>query len=249
MKLNQPRKTFQTQIMDSKSWVVIPAAGHGQRMQSILPKQYLRLGEISILEHTLNIFLSDSRIEKIIVAISAQDQWWSTLSISNHSKITTVVGGNNRCDSVFNALQFLQSYAEDQDWILVHDAVRPCLQREDLDKLFLHLNNHPVGGILGMPVRDTLKLVGENGEINNTINRDQLWQALTPQMFRFEKLFAALQAALAAEWMPTDEAAAIEAMGLKPLMIAGRRDNIKITFPEDLLLAEKILLESAAVGS
>lgn len=224
-------------------WVIIPAAGVGKRMEASLPKQYLLLNNKTILEHTLQCFISHPLITKILLVLNSNDTIWPSLNFPHHEKLILVTGGERRCDSVLNALSHLQQFADDDDWVLVHDAVRPCLRHEDIDKLIEELADNRVGGLLGVPVRDTLKKVDENGKVIKTVDRENVWQALTPQMFRFGKLLNALQLAVSkdAATIPTDEAAAIELTGEKPMMIQGRHDNIKITYPEDLLLAELIL--------
>lgn len=225
----------------SRYWVIIPAAGIGKRMEASLSKQYLNLHGKTVLENTLQCFLDLPQINKIVLVLNSNDSIWPTLAIAAHPKIVTVTGAERRCDSVLNGLLYLQDYAKPEDWVLVHDAVRPCLQQSDIEKLMNELVNHPVGGILAAPIRDTLKRTDQDGNILATLERDYVFTALTPQMFRFNKLLVAMQQAVANN-APTDEAAAIEALGEKPLIIKGRSDNIKITYPEDLLLAEKILM-------
>jgi 2-C-methyl-D-erythritol 4-phosphate cytidylyltransferase len=222
-------------------YAIISAAGVGMRMGSGQPKQYLKIAGKTIIEHAIVPFLSSPQIKKIVVVLNPTDNTWKTLPIAHHEKIITTQGGEQRSHSVLNGLHALKTIATSNDWILVHDAVRPCLAMEDLDKLMQSLASHAVGGLLGVQVRDTLKRVDRNNQITATISRDNLWHALTPQMFRYEKLLHALQAAIASKQLITDDAAAIELIGERPLMIEGRRDNIKITYPDDLLLAEKIL--------
>lgn len=222
-------------------WAIVPAAGVGRRMLSQIPKQYLRLGSRTVMEHTLARFIDHPGIDGLVIAIDAHDRVWPSLSISSSKRLTTVVGGRERCHSVLNALQWLATGAQAQDWVLVHDAVRPCLTIEDLDRLMLELETDSVGGILAVPVSDTLKRGDTDDRIANTVDRTDLWHALTPQMFRLQVLHRALQAAVADDEAVTDEAAAVERVGLRPRLIEGRSDNIKITHPEDLVLAERIL--------
>ena len=233
--------------MDAKSTVaiyaVLPAAGIGARLGAIKPKQYLSLVDKTVIEHSLDCFLRHPQISKVIVALNPRDVIWPTLPISQHEKINTVIGGDCRAASVLNALLHLQGIVQADDWVLVHDAVRPCLQPADLNKLMMALHEHPVGGLLGAPVADTLKKIDFHGNVSATLSRENIWRALTPQMFRYGKLLAAMQVALAAAQSITDEAMAIELTGESSLMIEGRRDNIKITYPDDLSLAEKILTE------
>jgi 2-C-methyl-D-erythritol 4-phosphate cytidylyltransferase len=226
-------------------WAIIPAAGIGRRMRSQVPKQYLPLGDRTVIEYTLTRFIDHPQIAGIAIAIDVRDEIWRSLQVSSAKPIITVDGGRERCHSVLNALQRLTSRAQAHDWVLVHDAVRPCLSDEDLNKLMRELADDPVGGILAVPVRDTLKRAGSDGRIASTLNRTALWQALTPQMFRLGVLASALAEALAAGDLVTDEAAAVERAGLRPRLVEGRGDNIKITRPEDLVLAERILAAQA----
>jgi 2-C-methyl-D-erythritol 4-phosphate cytidylyltransferase len=217
----------------SRYFVIIPAAGIGTRMQANVPKQYLKIADQTILEHSLQPFLRDPRFEKIFVVLHPNDTYWPTLNLQ-HPKLLTITGGAERCDSVLQGLLALQNHAQENDWILVHDAARPYLQQQDLDNLISTLQDHPVGGLLGMPVRDTLKQVNANHEVIATVDRTMLWQAYTPQMFRFKKLLTALQAAINQGYAVTDEASAIEFIGEKPLMVLGQTSNIKITQSTDL---------------
>lgn len=217
-------------------FAIIPAAGIGARMGSETPKQYLLLKDKPILEHALTPLFQHPAIEKVIVVIHEKDPYWQKLGLNN-TKIITTLGGMERCHSVFNGLLALQGIAQPNDWVLVHDAARPCLQQSDIDKLINALSKHPVGGILGGSVRDTVKKVSGH-QITETIDRKDLWQAYTPQMFRYELLKKALGFAIKNHHIATDEAAAIELIGEKPAIIEGRRDNIKVTEPGDLKLAE-----------
>lgn len=227
-------------MADSQSpcyWIVIPAAGVGKRMGADRPKQYLSLLGKSVLEQTINCFIDHPRVAGIIVALSPDDGYWPELPISRSLRIMRAEGGTERCHSVLNALDALQTKADEYDWVLVHDAARPCLARGDLDKLINELSNDEVGGILAVPVRDTMKRGDGTGHIAHTEDRNDLWHALTPQMFRFGLLRSALQRSLADGFVVTDEASAIEHIGLKPRLVEGRADNIKVTRPEDLALA------------
>lgn len=225
-----------------KFWAVIPAAGVGSRMQADRPKQYLPLHGKTVLEHTLACFLDHPEIEGVVVALSENDPWWRELGLQ-HAKLYTALGGEERCHSVLNALNSLQSQADDNDWVLVHDAARPCLRREDLDHLLDELQGHPVGGLLGLPVADTVKRTGDDDAVIETVSREHLWRALTPQMFRLAELRMALNAALENGALVTDDASAMELAGKMPKMIEGHGDNIKITRPQDLRLAELYLQE------
>lgn len=169
--------------------------------------------------------------------MGSADDYWPQTAIADHPRIRRVDGGVERCHSVLNALDYLALNAEEVDWVLVHDAVRPCLRREDLDRLVKVLEDHPVGGLLGVPARDTIKQVGIDGAVCATVPRDRLWHAFTPQMFRLGPLRRALGAALDQGNLVTDDAGALELSGLEPRMVEGHADNIKITRPEDLSLA------------
>jgi 2-C-methyl-D-erythritol 4-phosphate cytidylyltransferase len=221
-------------------WTIIPAAGTGSRMQATRPKQYLDLLEQSVIEHTLGVFLGHDQISGVIVAISPDDPYWHELPVSRQPRLATVDGGGERCHSVLNALTYLVSQGIDPgDWVLVHDAARPCLRTEDLDHLINEVTMTGQGGILAVPVRDTMKQSDEDGRyIVRTIERSHLWHALTPQMFRLGELRIAIETALNDGFVVTDEASALEHAGQQPLLIRGHADNIKITIPEDLALAE-----------
>lgn len=215
-------------------WVVIPAAGIGSRMRLSIPKQYLTLGSLTVLEHTLACFLDHPQLLGIVVCLSRDDKLWSKLSVSKHPLIQVTEGGGERADSVLSGLNALSVRAKPDDWVLVHDAARPNLTRADLDKLLFVASRDTVGGLLATPARDTLKQMDGQGRVTKTLDRKMIWQALTPQMFRFQQLAFALQQALDRGIVITDEASAIEAMGLSPLLVEGRSDNIKITHPEDI---------------
>lgn len=216
-------------------WVVLPAAGVGARMQADRPKQYLLWGERTLIEHTLACFLDQPGLRGLVVSLSADDGWWPTLPCARDTRITRTVGGRERADSVLNGLIALRELgAADDDWVLVHDAARPNLTDGDLHKLLSTLASDPVGGLLAVPVRDTLKQIGPDGRVTATPDRSQFWQAYTPQMFRLGPLQQALSDALAAGALITDEASAMEWAGQAPLLVEGRADNLKITRPEDL---------------
>ncbi len=226
---------------DSHYWAVIPAAGVGMRMQTEVPKQYLNINHKTILEHTLERFCSHPKIEGVVVAISRSDNVWTTLSISSHPKIIVAEGGVERCHSVMNGLQVLSDKANSNDWVLVHDAARPCVRKLDIDRLIDSLDGHNVGGLLGLPVKDTMKRVDDSCTVQETIEREGLWHALTPQMFRLNVLIGSLENALSKNLLVTDEAQAIELNGLQPMLVEGHPDNIKITRDSDLALAELYL--------
>lgn len=217
-------------------YVIIPAAGIGSRMQCAVPKQYLKIGEQAILEKTLAVFLEYAKISQIIVALHKDDQHWSALLISQSPKIQAVKGGDARSDSVWQSLLALENQAGPNDWVLVHDACRPFITHADLDRLINALDAHEIGGLLGLPVRDTLKRVNKANVIE-TVARDNLWHAQTPQMFRYHVLKKAMQQVIDKNLDVTDDASAVELLGLKPLVVQGKSRNIKITYPEDLELS------------
>jgi 2-C-methyl-D-erythritol 4-phosphate cytidylyltransferase len=231
-------------------WAMVPAAGAGKRMGSAVPKQYLSLAGRPVIAHTLASLLDHPRIDGVAVAIGAGDEWWPTVAAElNAAKpLRVVTGGAERCHSVLNGLEALSEPAQPEDWVLVHDAARPCLTAGDLDRLIDTLADDPVGGLLAVPVRDTLKQADDAGRVAATVDRSRLWHALTPQMFRLGMLHEALRAALARGLLVTDEAAAIEAAGFAPRLVEGRADNLKITRPEDLALAEFYLTRRATAG-
>jgi 2-C-methyl-D-erythritol 4-phosphate cytidylyltransferase len=221
----------------ARFWAVLPAAGAGRRFGAAIPKQYLDLGGRPVIEYALELFLEHPRIQGVVVALDVADAHWPRTSFSGHPRLIRVAGGAERCNSVLNALDALAEVAAELDWVLVHDAARPCLRRGDLDGLLAAVEDHPIGGLLGVPVRDTMKQIAERGEVHRTVPRDDLWHAFTPQMFRLGLLRRALREALDAGIAVTDEASAVERLDLRPLLVEGQSDNIKVTRREDLALA------------
>lgn len=236
--------------------VIVPAAGVGKRMLASCPKQYLTIDNQTILSHTINRLLSHKNIAKVILALSDDDAYFAQTTLANNPNIIRVSGGNERVDSVLSGLQTIN----EQEWVLVHDAARPCITHDDIDKLIEHCLANNSGGLLASPVVDTMKLAINNkvNKVNNaneaihvseTIDRSSLWHAFTPQMFKVKELKQAIEQAQAKGLKITDESSAIESIGLPCLLVSGRRDNIKITRPEDLVLASFYLkqqLESTA---
>ncbi len=222
--------------MSAKIWVVIPAAGSGSRMQQSIPKQYLNLAGRAVIEHTLALFVDRVDIAGVTVCLPADDQTFQTLEMAAHKKVVVTPGGDSRAQSVLNGLRSLN--AGSNDWVLVHDAARPCLSSYLLDHLIKQLLNDELGGILAMPAKDTLKRSDANGQIAQTIDRSAVWQAQTPQMFRFGILLDCLERALLEGIEITDEASALEAFSYKPRLIESDARNLKITTPEDLVFAE-----------
>jgi 2-C-methyl-D-erythritol 4-phosphate cytidylyltransferase len=224
----------------AKSHVLIPAAGSGSRMGVETPKQYLSLLGKPLIWHTLYVFAECSRISAITVVLSADDQLWGSHDWSAFADKVQVLrcGGESRAATVLNGLQALENQIGTEDWVLVHDAARPGLTAALLDRLLDKLTDDPVGGLLALPVADTMKRADADGRVASTEPREALWQAQTPQMFRYGLLRRALEQA---HGKPTDEAQAIEALGLKPKLVPGELSNLKVTFPQDLMLAEAIL--------
>ncbi len=217
----------------------MPAAGSGQRFGGDLPKQYQLLAGRAIIEWALAPFLADARCAGLCVALAADDARFAQLPATSDPRLRTVHGGAQRADSVAAALAGCGAGAE--DWVLVHDAARPCLASEELERLLAAASQGGEGALLALPLADTLKRSGEDDRVQRTEPRERLWRALTPQMFRAGRLLEALELARAAGQVPTDEAQAVEAMGGAPLLVAGSALNIKVTTPADLALAEAIL--------
>ena len=234
-------------------YLVIPAAGSGRRFAASVPKQYAALGSSTVIEHALAPFEADADCAGICVAVAPDDSLWPVIAARRSRLVETATGGEQRAHSVRNALRKLASQVRDDDWIMVHDAARPCFTTSDLTRLKRELAAHPVGGLLAIPLADTLKRGLEVGSqvthVDETIERAGLWRAATPQVFRFGVLLRALEQALSAGRIPTDEAQAIEWSGQRPRLIAGRADNIKVTSGDDLALATAILNILATPGA
>jgi 2-C-methyl-D-erythritol 4-phosphate cytidylyltransferase len=223
-----------------RAWAVVPAAGRGQRMGSAVAKQYLPLLGQPLLAHALAPLLACERITAIVLVVGAGETAWQALAPGD-DRLWPVLGGAERCHSVLNGLDRLAGQAAPDDWVLVHDAARPCLSAGELESLFTTLADDPVGGLLAVPLADTLKAAGDDGRVARTVPREGLWRALTPQMFRYGLLRAALAAAIEAGIAVTDEAAAMEFAGHRPALVAGNAANLKVTGPEDFALAEAVL--------
>lgn len=227
-------------------WVVIPAAGVGSRMQANRPKQYLPLVGKTVIEHTLACFSSHPLVAGIVVAITDSDPYWADLQPRLVGNIYRATGGKERADSVLNGLNYLneQLQVTDETWVLVHDAARPCLSRADIDKLLASREQcRDAGALLAVPVRDTMKRAQTAMPyVAHTEDRNGLWHALTPQMAKLGILRAALHQGLQGGAAITDEASALERVGLHPLLVEGDARNLKITRPADLTLAEFFLL-------
>lgn len=222
-------------------YALIPAAGSGARMGKSLPKQYLELAGKPMIYHALRRLVETPRIRRVYVVIAAEDKRWDSYDWREFAPRLTVLrcGGATRADSVCNGLAAMAGEVAAQDWVLVHDAARPCLSAAQLEHLLDAAGNDSVGGLLAVPVADTLKRADVTQRVGATEPRAGLWQAQTPQMFRHAMLLQALQQADTA--MITDEASAIEALGHRPLLVAADNSNFKVTYPRDLYLARLIL--------
>jgi 2-C-methyl-D-erythritol 4-phosphate cytidylyltransferase len=205
------------------------------------PKQYLQLAGNSVMEWAVAPFLRLEACERIVVVLSTDDPWWTQLPISRDPHIIVAQGGTERAESVAAGLDALSDIAAAEDWVLVHDAARPCLGSQDLHHLISVLSDDPVGGLLASPVVDTLKRADEAGYVASTVSREGLWRAMTPQMFKFGVLRRALAECAQRGLHPTDEAQAVEMLGLRPKLVTGSTDNLKITTADDLAHAERIL--------
>lgn len=219
-------------------WAVVPAAGRGRRFGGDLPKQYQPLAGRTVIEWALAPLLDHPAIRGVVVALAAADPYWPRLALSGHERVATVRGGDERAASVGNALDWLAERAAARDRVLVHDAARPCLSRADLDRLIREGLSDPSGALLAVPVADTLKRDDGHGRVAETMVRDGIWRALTPQLFPIDDLRHALR-----ESRPgvTDESGAMELAGFRPRLVSGDPGNIKITTRADLLSAGRLL--------
>ena len=239
--------------MSDNRWIVVPAAGSGERMGGTTPKQYLNLNGQSVLQVTLERLLSVPLVQGVVVVLAADDARWSQISTGQDSRIHIATGGESRSDSVLSGLRYVMEHATADTWVLVHDAARPLIHSSDVQRLTDAVcNSGAVGGILATPVHDTLKKADEYCCIERTVSRQSLWQAQTPQMFRVAQLAEALQSAgqgasvdASGDTDPrtslTDEASAMEGLGHEPLLVEALRPNLKITRPVDLEIARALL--------
>ncbi|MEY1661494.1 2-C-methyl-D-erythritol 4-phosphate cytidylyltransferase [Isoalcanivorax beigongshangi] len=217
----------------------MPAAGHGSRMAADLPKQYLKLDQRTVAEHSVARLLDSVPLQALVVVVAADDPLWPQLPVASRAGVVTAFGGPTRAESVLNGLAALPG-AGDHDWVLVHDMARPCVRAADIRRLIEECGSD--GAILAAPVADTLKQ-SDGSRILATLDRSTVWRALTPQLFPVGALRAALQTALQAGAEITDEASAMERAGWQPRLVAGAADNIKITWPADLPLARFFLAQ------
>jgi len=227
-------------------FALIPAAGSGSRMGNELPKQYLPLADKPMIFHALRRLCGSSRLRGVFVILAPEDGEWAKHDWSEFSDKLMVIhcGGGTRAQSVLNGLDAARGTSPigDDDWVLVHDAARPCLSENQLDRLMDELADDEVGGLLAVPVADTLKRSDDSSRVERTEPREHLWQAQTPQMFRYKLLVEAL--GMAGGTAMTDDAGAVEALGLHPKLVLSDARNLKVTYPQDLVLAELILRNS-----
>lgn len=222
-------------------WAIVPAAGSGQRFGAELAKQFHSIGDKLVADHTLGRLLTISKLQKILVPCNPGAESWTQVSALKDQRVELLAGGTERFHSVLNGLRALANIAASDDWVLVHDMARPCVTSADINKLIEQLDGHAVGGILATPISDTLKKVTADNTITETLDRSDYRGAQTPQMFRYGLLVRALETMLEKQQVPTDEASAIEYLGEQAMIVEGRRDNIKITHREDLIIAQAIM--------
>ncbi len=223
----------------ARYFALLPAAGVGARMGAAHPKQYLDIHARPMIWHAIRAFERHAAIARVYVVLSPDDDWWDGYDWSAFGKLVVLrCGGATRAESVLNGLRACAGEVDADDWMLVHDAARPCLSQALLDKLLAQLDADPVGGLLAAPVADTLKRQSADGRVAETVPRAGLWGAQTPQMFRHGRLLQAL-AKVGSE--VTDEASALEALGLAPKLVESDLTNLKVTYPRDLDVAAWLL--------
>lgn len=236
--------------MVAKIWAVVPAGGVGARMNSEKPKQYLSLAEQPIIVHTLNRLCQVPIVDYLIVGVAKLDSNWHALDYQSSKLKGIVDAGEERVDTVENCLKYVAAHGGQDDWALVHDAARPCVRVAEIELLITTVLHLEQGGILAVPLSDTIKRGvpdSRDARILETVPRENLWRAMTPQLFRVGELLSAIEFARARHRSLTDEASAIEAAGGQPLLVACSPDNIKITLPRDIALAQRILEAQQAV--
>lgn len=225
----------------AKCWGVVPAAGGGKRMGTEVPKQYIKVEGSYILDYSIRALLSCGAIEKVTVALAQRDQWWYDTDASQNARVQSCRGGEHRFASVINALNHLTAAGVSaDDWIVVHDGVRPCLARRELEHLLSEIADEAAGGILAIPIDDTVKRIN-GGYIRETLERKHLARAATPQIFRYRTLQQAFETAQRDNFVPPDEAAAVERAGYNVKTVACSSNNIKVTRPQDLLCVTSFL--------
>ena len=234
--------------MSHSIWVVVPAAGVGKRMQSNTPKQYLRLGARTVLDHTLMQLLSHNKVAGVALGLSSEDAYWPESIWYGHTKVMPFVGGSERSDTVRLGLEYLiQSFHLNKEFVLVHDAARPLISHASIDNLLA--NASPYGCLLAIPAKDTIKESALDGCapcVKKTIDRSLIWQAQTPQKFVIQELMQALKNAASLDADITDESSAMELSGYQPELVEGDVRNFKITLPIDLVIANALLSHEAS---
>ncbi|MAG75274.1 MAG: 2-C-methyl-D-erythritol 4-phosphate cytidylyltransferase [Colwelliaceae bacterium] len=218
---------------------VVPAAGAGKRMKSNQPKQYLSLAGKTVLEQTVAKLLASQHVNRVVIALSEGDEYFPSTELANDKRITTVLGGKERVDSVLAGV----NTCEPSEWVMVHDAARPCVRTSEIDTLVSQCIEAQQGGLLAAPVKDTMKRGTKSGDVSETVERELLWHALTPQMYRAGELVEAISQGLESGVAITDESSAMEAAGFPSMLVSASSDNLKITQPEDLAIAEFILTQ------
>lgn len=226
-------------------WALVPAAGSGARFGQATPKQYLALAGRPLIAHCLDTLCGHRAVEGVAVVLSPDDGRFDSIDMTRWSQRLRVLrcGGTTRAQTVLNGLREMAQRWHESDWVMVHDAARPCLSPALIDRLVETLRDDPVGGILAIPVADTLKRADAEGRIEATVPRQRLWAAQTPQMFRQGLLVRALSQGAGAEI--TDEASAVESLGLRPRLVPGDPTNLKVTYPDDLQSAERHLADQS----
>jgi len=232
--------------LDQPCWAIVPAAGVGSRMATVKPKQYLSLLGRPLITYCIDVLLAHPAMSGVVVVLSEDDEDWRHLPYANHPNVLTAVGGVTRAHSVYAGMQALSDRVQDSSWVLVHDAARPGVTSAMLDRLFAAVTGHAVGGLLGVPVVDTVKYVSMQGDVERTISRENVWLAQTPQIFRYQILLNALRQCLQEGEIITDEASAIEFVGLQSKMVLGDRQNLKVTTADDLETLKQYWLEETA---
>ena len=217
---------------------IVAAGGSGARLNAGTPKQYLEINKRSLLEISITALVNSVNFKKLVVVVPKSDMEKCRFLREKFEHIELVTGGSTRCESVFEGLKFLDSQSKADDWCLVHDAARPCVQTKDILELIAGLKNSNTGGILAAPVIDTLKRINDQSQIEQTIDRANLWKAFTPQMFRYGVLFESISSVIKNGIVVSDESQALEKMGQSVSIVRGSSENIKITYPEDIKKAE-----------
>jgi len=230
--------------MPARIWAVVPAGGTGSRMNAVTPKQYMHVGGRTVIEQSLARICQCPLVDRVVIGIAKADLNWSELDFKNEKLAGVVEAGTERVDTVENCLQFIVEQGGEDDWALVHDAARPCVRVSDINRLVETVIGCVDGGILALPLSDTIKRGGHSsaaGIVLETVPRDGLWRAMTPQLFKVGELLSAIQRARVNGLSLTDEASAMEVTGAQTILVPCSPDNIKITLPQDIQFAEMIL--------